>query len=261
MKRLLAAFFLLGFILAGAGSAMAQDDDNFKGFYVGGMVGETWSRGDYATTTVFDPAGYFAASSTPAIATTGAMELKSRGFSAVFDTGYNWRMGHMLVGIEGDIGALYLRDYNQDSAVYPCCAPTQFFVRQDVSTNWMFTGRPRIGYTSGGWLVYGTGGVAVANVASRAEFNDTFASARETARGNENKLGWVAGAGLEFKLASHWAVKGEYLYVNLGDISYTSNNLVAFTPPIAFPGNVFTHSLDLHTHVVRGGFSYYFGGK
>jgi hypothetical protein len=50
-----------------------------------------------------------------------------------------------------------------------------------------------------------------------------------------------AGVGGEYALMNGWSVKAEYLYVDLGRVSTTSANLTAFTPPIAFPANVFTH--------------------
>jgi len=55
-------------------------------------------------------------------------------------------------------------------------------------------------------------------------------------------------------------VRGEYLRVSFGSSSTTtSTNLVAFTPRIAFPTNVFTHSVgDLSANVFRAGFNFYF---
>ena len=50
-----------------------------------------------------------------------------------------------------------------------------------------------------------------------------------------------AGVGGEYALMNGWSVKAEYLYVDLGRVSTTSANLTAFTPPSAFPANVFTH--------------------
>jgi outer membrane immunogenic protein len=51
-------------------------------------------------------------------------------------------------------------------------------------------------------------------------------------------------------------VKAEYLHVDFGSIPTTSTNLTAFTPPIAFPTNVFTHSVHLTDDIVRLGLNY-----
>ena len=72
-------------------------------------------------------------------------------------------------------------------------------------------------------------------------FTDTFAAARESASIDTTRYGWTAGVGGEYVLMNGWSVKPEYLYVDLGRVSTTSANLTAFTPPIAFPANVFTH--------------------
>ena len=51
-------------------------------------------------------------------------------------------------------------------------------------------------------------------------------------------------------------VKGEYLYTDFGRTTTTSRNLIAYTLPLAFPSNVFTHSLALHGHTLRVGLDY-----
>ena len=53
-------------------------------------------------------------------------------------------------------------------------------------------------------------------------------------------------------------MKAEFLYVDLGRVSTTSNNLVAFG--FAFPTSVFTHSFDIKSNIVRVGVNYKFGG-
>jgi outer membrane immunogenic protein len=42
-----------------------------------------------------------------------------------------------------------------------------------------------------------------------------------------------------------------------GSTTVSSSNLTAFTPPIAFPTNVFTHTMDLKSDVVRVGVNYH----
>jgi outer membrane immunogenic protein len=73
---------------------------------------------------------------------------------------------------------------------------------------------------------------------------------------NKAKYGWVGGFGVAFKGPEHFSIKGEYLYNDFGRLTMTSSNLTAFTPPTAFPGNEFTHSMALHAHVVRAGVDY-----
>jgi outer membrane immunogenic protein len=54
--------------------------------------------------------------------------------------------------------------------------------------------------------------------------------------------------------------KLEYLRLDFGSIFGSSTSLTAFVPPIAFPANVFTHSVNLRSDIVRVGLNYRFGG-
>jgi outer membrane immunogenic protein len=141
---------------------------------------------------------------------------------------------------------------------YPCCAPTAFTVTQTAETSWLMTARPRVGVVFGHALFYGTAGGAVTNVKYTALFTDTFATAHESASLDDKRAGWVAGAGAEFAVTHHLSFKGEYLYSGFGTSTVTSNNLTAFTPPIAFPTNVFTHTVSLHAKIARAGINFRF---
>jgi opacity protein-like surface antigen len=81
-------------------------------------------------------------------------------------------------------------------------------------------------------MVYATGGLAVTDVNFQLVFKDTFATAHESSGAKKTVFGWTAGAGAEFKLAGGWSLKAEYLYADFGNVSASSSNLTAFTPPI-----------------------------
>ena len=69
------------------------------------------------------------------------------------------------------------------SALYPCCAPTGFTVSSSVSADWLATIRGRIGFLAAPtWLLYATGGAAIAEVKGNFNFTDTFAAATEFGR-------------------------------------------------------------------------------
>jgi outer membrane immunogenic protein len=243
-------------ILTFAMGVSAQTD--WRGFYAGGNVGDTAGRSTADTSTVFSSTGYFATTSPPAINIAGRQNLTPNGFTGGGQAGYNAQSGKIVYGVEADFGAMRLRQSQSSTATYPCCSPTAFTVTQSMKTNWLFTARPRVGYTTGHALLYATGGLAVTDLNYQAVFTDTFATARENGGVKKNKTGWTGGAGVEYQLANkkHWSVKGEYLYANFGRVTTTSTNLTAFTPPIAFPQNPFTHSAALHAHIIRGGVNY-----
>jgi outer membrane immunogenic protein len=227
---------------------------SWTGFYVGVNGGGAWGHSDMSTSTIFDPAGYFATTSPPAINAVGAQHINTSGGTFGGQLGFNRQFGAAVLGIEADIEWLGLTGSATGSGIYPCCAPTGFTVTSSMKTDWLFTLRPRLGFAADHWLFYVTGGLAVGDVKSNFVFTDTFATALETASISQTKVGWTAGVGAEYAVAGPWSVKVEYLHVDLGTVSTTSNNLTAFGPPrIPFPTNVFSHSSSLTSDIVRAG--------
>jgi opacity protein-like surface antigen/outer membrane protein OmpA-like peptidoglycan-associated protein len=239
----------------------AQSND-WKGFYIGGNAGGVKGSSDSHIFTVFSPTGYFATTSVPAIAAIGRQKLSPRGFTGGGQLGYNFQHHHWLFGVEADFGVMHVSDDTVGSALYPCCAPTSFTIKQTLSNDWLFTARPRLGWGNNNVMVYGTGGLAMTNFNYTGLFIDTFAAANESAKISAMKVGWVLGGGVEFKVGSskHWSLKGEYLLADWGLSNTTSTNLTAFPPVrIPFPTNVFFHQTDLQQHIFRAGFNYRFG--
>jgi outer membrane immunogenic protein len=270
MKKFLLAVASVGSVILGPASVQAADlaaqytkapmmapAYNWTGFYVGGNVGEQWGSADPTTSTVFDPPGYFAASSVPAINAVGAQGVNSSSVTGGLTAGYNWQVNHAVLGLEGDINYFGVKGSATGSAGYPCCAPTGFTVSSQVSADWLATIRGRIGFLAAPtWLLYATGGAAIAEVKGNFNFTDTFAAATESAAFRDTRLGWTAGVGTEYAVGGGWSLKAEYLYVDLGRSTVTSTNLLGG----AFPTNVFTHSVDLKSNIARVGVNYKFGG-
>ena len=231
---------------------------DWSGFYAGVNAGVGFGHASTSTDTVFSPIGYFAASSVPAINAAGSQSANRAGFTGGVQIGYNWQTSNALLGLEADFGYMGLRASSSGGAVYPCCAPTAFTVSSTAKTDWLLTLRPRIGFTSNNWLMYVTGGLALGQVKGDFTFTDTFATASESASISKIKAGWALGGGIEYAMAGPWSFKLEYLHVDLGSVSDTSTNLTAFTPPVAFPTNVFTHSVKVTDDLVRVGLNYKF---
>ena len=231
---------------------------NWSGFYAGLNAGLGFGHATTSTDTVFSPTGYFATTSVPAISAAGGQSSDKTGFTGGGQIGYNWQINNAVFGLEADFGYMGLRASSSGGAVYPCCAPTAFTISSTVKTDWLMTLRPRIGFASNNWLMYITGGLAVGEVKGDFNFADTFATAAESASISKTKVGWALGGGVEYGMAGPWSLKLEYLHVDLGSVSGTSSNLTAFTPPIAFPTNVFTHSVKVTNDIVRLGLNYRF---
>ncbi|OAF14162.1 outer membrane protein [Bradyrhizobium neotropicale] len=269
MKKFLLA---VASVVLGAASAQAADlaahytkapvmapAYNWTGFYVGGNVGGQWGSSDPTTSTVWSPSGYFIGNNVRALNAVGAQHVNSSSVTGGFTAGYNWQVNQAVFGLEGDINYFGFKDSATGSAKYPCCA-SSFTVNSSVSADWLATIRGRIGFlATPSWLIYATGGAAIADVKANFNFTDTDDAATESGSIRDTRVGWTAGVGGEYAVGNGWSLKAEYLYVDLGRATTTSTNLTGLTQG-PFPSSVFTHSVDLKSNIVRVGVNYKFGG-
>jgi outer membrane immunogenic protein len=89
--------------------------------------------------------------------------------------------------------------------------------------DWFSTVRGRIGLPFGGLLIYGTGGLAFANVS----MNTTVTVGTEgalTGATEETKVGWTLGGGAEYAVTDCVTIKAEALYFDLGSIALNASN-------------------------------------
>jgi outer membrane immunogenic protein len=93
------------------------------------------------------------------------------------------------------------------------------------SIDYLATLRPRIGYAFGDFMLYGTGGLAVAGVTTTS---GSTASATH--------VGWTVGGGVEAALTSNIVGRVEYNYVDLGSQSYSNGVTAAPTASIVKAG-------------------------
>ena len=240
----------------------------WDGFYVGVNVGGAWGHTNSVTTTAFDPNGYFDSRSVTSINAAGAQSIGTSGVTGGIQAGYNRQFGSFLAGIEADIQAMRLNASANAGGAYPCCAPATFTVNANVSTDWLATFRGRLGFANDGWLLYVTGGAAVSEVKASWSFGDNCAAfitcsagfnipnASEAASVSTLKVGWVAGVGVEAKLAQRWSWRAEYLHVDLGSVTAAGVE----TPPNPVLGNTnpFSHSANLTVDIARVGLNYGF---
>ena len=70
------------------------------------------------------------------------------------------------------------------------------------------------------------------------------------------KAGWTAGAGVEFALDSNWSAKAEYLFIDLGDGSCTTDCAIQNPNGPALIPNV---AVRFNESLVRAGIDYKFG--
>src|SRR5882724_4490227 len=77
--------------------------------------------------------------------------------------------------------------------------------------------------------------------------------------GSATLPGWTVGAGSEWGISPAWSAKLEYLYVDLGTFSYTSECVNCLANGIT-NGPFLRTDVTTREHIVRFGLNYRFGG-
>jgi outer membrane immunogenic protein len=226
----------------------------WTGFYVGANVGYGFSRSRDVNMVEVGP-GEGEGGPGPAIAAVAAGSslpgtygsLSPKGIFGGLQAGYNYQFGQFVLGVESDIQVSGIRDrvngYDNN---------TEYTLATKSEVNWFGTLRPRVGYAFDNVLIYATGGLAFGGVKYAQEFY-CCGSYYASARADRTKFGYAVGGGLEYAVSSHWTVKAEYQYINLGsaNLSATEYN------PDPTPYSVHTR-LRSNFHTVRLGVNYRF---
>jgi outer membrane immunogenic protein len=184
---------------------------NWTGFYAGLNGGYGWGNSAWV-----DAAG-----------STGDFDISGGLVGGTL--GYNWQSSQAVFGVETDLAWTNLEGTTSVTCPAGC----------KTSNSWLGTARGRLGYAVDRWMPFVSGGAA---------FGDIKATLPGVGSESDNKVGWTLGAGAEFALAGNWTAKGEYLYVDLGDMNCS----------IAVCGGAGTTKVDFTAHVVRGGLNYRF---
>jgi outer membrane immunogenic protein len=251
---LLAVGSLLGAFAAAASAApVTSPYSNFAGFYIGGLAGGAWGTFDTSTSTAEVPGGEFSPPAIAAFNAAGPQSIKPGSLIGGFDAGYNWQAGNYLAGVEGDIEWLHLSgSASSGPVIIPGGAGNTFTITSSADIDWLATLRGRLGFTSGDWLFYATGGAAFTTLHGNFAFSETLFSSTETASASGSKTGYTVGGGVEMYLWQHWSVKAEYLFVDFGSVSAFGVD-TGLIPPYSF-----THSVNLKLNIARLGLNYHF---
>lgn len=203
-------------ILAAAAPAAAQDTGSWNGFYVGANLGADW--GDTSTHTTAT-AGSISPIDLGRINAGSSNSSNKTGFTGGVEAGYNYQMGSWLLGVETDFGAFDVSQRTSRTIQSGLLPPATLTASQRLSTDWIWTLRPRVGYVSGPWLFYGTGGLAMTDVKYSMQYADTLTPSHTAGMSiSDTKTGWVAGLGAAYQFMPQWSVKGEWLYADFGHV-------------------------------------------
>jgi outer membrane immunogenic protein len=191
----------------------------WNGFHVGTHTGVAVGR---TTTTNTSPYGGFNAG-IPL-----SYDLHPANIFGGGQLGYNWQYGVYVVGLEGDIGYLGLRN-----TIRP--APDDY-----VSTHygWYGTVTGRLGLAYDRLLSYVKGGAAVASITNSAGHlaGAGALDPSDVSESRKTRWGWTVGAGFELAFAPSWSLKSEYMYMDFGRHRTTNP-----------AGDIFEHKNQVHS--------------
>jgi outer membrane immunogenic protein len=258
MKKSLIAFSVIGMLAASPAVALPpplppMDPACFWwcGWYAGLNAGGAWSNDKASFSGNAATAPYFAANEFPT-----SIALNPSGFIGGGQIGYNWLLApRFLVGLEADFqGGGY-----QGSATAtptPVAPFVPFTTTVEEHSNWFGTVRPKVGFLAlPNLLLYGTGGLAYGQIetsfsAIATGFTLATCPARyscATGSSSSVRVGWTAGAGLEWMFVPHWSLSVEYLFVDF-DPSATGVSCCG----------TFTSNTPFRENIARAGVNWYF---
>jgi outer membrane immunogenic protein len=107
--------------------------------------------------------------------TIAANNLTNTGFIGGIQTGYNWQINSLVLGAEADFSGTTASGTVNASAPYPSHPFSTFNWATSVREDYFATIRGRASYAVGPVLIYGTGGLAIADVRFEKTFTDDFA--------------------------------------------------------------------------------------
>jgi outer membrane immunogenic protein len=236
---------------------------SWTGCYGGGSVGAAFGRSDFSWTDIQEvPTGFTAGAATVLPAAANA-RLSDTGVAAGVQVGCNYQTGALVFGGEADIQwtdiktsrtATSLGNTNGGPATIVPGA-----ISESLSSDWLSTFRGRVGYAWDRVLVYGTGGLAVANVRTFDQvcFPTAGIPGCNTASNSSTRTGWVAGGGIEWAFAPSWSIKGEYLYADLGNTG-SQSILTTAAGATPFPLATINHNHNFIEQTARVGVNYRF---
>lgn len=255
-------------VLAGtllAGSAVAAEPPSpaydWSGFYIG--VHAALARTDVGNASlVWGDGNIFGPLSADGMAITrnSRTSFDATQLGGGIHAGYNYRIGNIVSGVEADFALFGGRGSDGVSAPYIAAVGHRYTLQYGAGVDWLATIRGRLGYAADRLLIYGTGGIAFADVEFDWSYTDTQnAPNRARGSGSSSKIATrpIFGGGFEYALNGNSTFKVEYLYMRSVDIDTSG---VVYNDSPGFSNQITTSAnIDAH-HFLKVGLNWKLGG-
>jgi outer membrane immunogenic protein len=245
MTRLVLVMVVLVLVPTVSSLGEAQPTD-WTGFYAGLNIGYGWSG--HAIPVSGDP------QTKTAIAigiVPSALADDPSGVVGGVQAGYSHQIRWLVLGVEADFQGT---DISARQSVSPSVPPFfTFTTTGEQGLGFLGTLRARLGIAPwGGLLFYGTGGFGYGDARLSASVSNPGCLGI-CASGSRSGIetGWTVGGGVEYRFATRWSAKAEYLHYDLGTESLDIRDS-------RFPGVVPRFRADVDGNVARVGVNYRF---
>ena len=179
----------------------------------------------------------------PGVAALGSQDIGLHGFIGGAQVGYNYQIENFVLGAEADADYLNLHGSYATPAYTGFAGGTPpndtYWASGSASVNSLFTLRLRAGLAVDHWLFFATGGLAITGEKFSQSINYlnytappppiiiTLPATGPTGGANAGSASTTAvtgvvGGGVEYAFDKNWSIKGEYLYVPLKSLGFTS---------------------------------------
>ncbi len=154
----------------------------------------------------------------------------------------NW-----VLGIEGSVSGGNIG--GRTTIPVPLVAPGDTATFKET-TDFLMSVTGRVGYAWDRWMLYGKGGVAWTD----DKYSTFDAFQNYDLEGLESRMGWTAGAGIEWALWEDWSVKLEYNYYGFGtrSVLLIDSTLSGVTGPLDIKQNIQVLTLGVNFHAFAG---------
>lgn len=159
---------------------------SWTGFYLGGALGWMQNNPEYTTGALL--------LGTPFAVTSASSK---NGLSYGLLSGYNYQVGQLVLGVEGDFTGWTI------GKVRYTAVTGDFLTAQ---SKWGGSIRGRLGYAADRALLYVTGGAAFASNQTSIPLTGISIG------GDDTRIGWTVGGGLDYAFTNNWFTGVEYRY-------------------------------------------------
>lgn len=255
MRKIVKATAIVAWAIAAP--AMASDEGDWTGAYVGVSVGYADSKSDQSVAV----SGSWASESQALrdhVTAFFPSQAKVEDVTFGGQLGYNYQTGSVVVGLEGSIDAVSGKDATLRGPTPTVPFPAlSYTVSNSYDPKVNYSLRGKLGVASGNTMFYATGGWGWTSADIDVDISSN-GGYHKTANLSRTFNGFDLGAGIEHRLGSNMSLRLEYIYSDRGDFTYdTAYAAGSSFPPPAF-NYVETFTQDLRMHQVRLGMNFHF---